>query len=137
MPSRVVNFTAGYINAFILCFDIFAALPHLKLRPRNKVSYSVALHLLQLLQDSLQLTPTHCSNLLRVLQPQNHLTSHIARVLDRLRELSPPSCKLTHPLPGNHAIDGTPGLSIATNRTHTWTPIASRTRARIKNLVNN
>ena len=33
-------------------------------------------------------------------------------------------------------IDGTPGLSIATNRTHTWTPIASRTRARTKNLVN-
>ena len=32
-------------------------------------------------------------------------------------------------------IDGTPGLSIATNRTHTWTPIASRTQARTKNLV--
>ena len=27
-------------------------------------------------------------------------------------------------------IDGTPGLSIATNRTHTWTQVASRTRAR-------
>ena len=33
-------------------------------------------------------------------------------------------------------IDRTPGLSTATNRTHTWTPIASRTRARTKNLVN-
>jgi len=32
-------------------------------------------------------------------------------------------------------IDGTPGLSITTNRTCTWTPIASRTQARTKNLV--
>ena len=33
-------------------------------------------------------------------------------------------------------IDGTPGLSIATNRIRTWTPIALRTRARTKNSVN-
>lgn len=33
-------------------------------------------------------------------------------------------------------VDGAPGLSIATNRIHTWTPIASRTRARSRNSNN-
>jgi len=30
-------------------------------------------------------------------------------------------------------VDGTPGLSITTRKTHHWTPIASRTRARTRN----
>ena len=34
-------------------------------------------------------------------------------------------------------VDGAPGLSIATNRIRTWTPISSRTRARSKNTNNN
>ena len=29
-------------------------------------------------------------------------------------------------------VDGTPGLSITTRKTHHWTPIASRTRARTR-----
>ena len=29
-------------------------------------------------------------------------------------------------------VDGTPGLSIWTNKTRSWTPIAARTRARLK-----
>jgi len=34
-------------------------------------------------------------------------------------------------------VDGAPGLSVATNRIRTWTPIASRTQARSRNFNNN
>ena len=72
----------------------------------------------------LQRFPTHC----RPSQPSDTETSS-----------SDSDVPLTIPKDAEvkySVIDGTPGLSIATNRTRTWTPIASRTRARIKNLVN-
>ena len=34
-------------------------------------------------------------------------------------------------------VDGIPGLSIATRKTRTWTPVASRTRARTRTSANN
>ena len=55
----------------------------------------------------------------------------------------PPHCR--HPPPPSDSegarvkysvVDGTPGLSVATSKTRTWTPIASRTRAKSRNSRN-